>query len=258
MSVGKVLRAEDVKVSIALHGGAPFAVPPVKETLLAVARLVTDSVLEHIPAVPALRSGIAEFPGVDSDSAVSAVVVAEVVVAFLVANVVSSLAVTAVLDTLLPLDVGVVTVVDVGVVHSSKRSLVVDVTVLSPPGRSARTVIVTNLVNAPSMLAGIVSALVPCVLLTLPSCGTWGTDALVASAIVKASSTILTRGAVTALSGKLAVGSVESGLAEALMSLGVVRANSSIQTRVVLAEIALGFTVASLPAGLAVALVVVV
>lgn len=181
-----------------------YTVQDGKTYYLSVALLVADSIVEDVPAVPAGGRGcVAHLPWVDSQTAVSPVVVAEVVVAFLVAPVVAGLggAPQGLALDLLLVDVQQL-VLAVLPVDPARRSLVPDVALLASPLFLADAVKVPDLVDALAVVAGVVLALVPRVQLALVAFGAGGAVAFEgqvpgAGKVVLAGSTVVARVAVT-------------------------------------------------------------
>ena len=256
-TVAKVLRAVNVKVGAALHNRR-LAVAAVKETLLGAAALVAVTVLEHFPARLSSGCGVAMLPGVDSGAAVVSIKVAELVVTLRIAVIIALLGSAVVLHALLPLDVGIVGIFNVGLVNASWRRNVVDIAVLAPPFVLAIAIIVSNSVVALAVLARVVSALVSGVLLAGFAGGSrWAVADKLGASVGQTGSSVLARIVVTDLSRILTVGTVISWRTSTFVLISSVFADAAIFTRAVLAKVALGLAVPALPAWFAIALVVV-
>ncbi len=251
VAVAVVVATVDVIVGVALEPGG-ITVAAIKQALLAVAGLVAEAILEHVPAGFTSRGRVAELPGVDAQAAVPAVVVAGVGVALLVAPVVARLGLAQVVLALLPLGINVDNLVAaVGLVDAPGAGLVLDVAIFASPSSLAGAVVVPDSVDALAViLARIIGALIPGVLFTsLARCSSWTNASKLGSVTtVDASSTIATRRAIATCSGKLAIGSDESWWARAVMRAILVGANSAILTRIALAKVAFGLAVATHPA----------
>lgn len=247
---------ESLVVRVAF-GLCVFAVIAVEQALLCIARQIAVVVLEDFPAVLSSRGRITSLPRICSKSAVSSVIVASVSVALFVTDVVAGLGVTQVFFAGPLLGVDVDDVLTVGLVDSSGRRLVEDIAVFASPFPLARTNIVTDFVDALSVLAGIVVAFVPRVLFAVLPGGAQGTLAGVVRSVVLTSAAVLTRRAVANSTGVFAVLSVVSRRANANMPTFTVGTNTAVLAGIVLTKVSLGLTVATHPARLAVALIVV-
>jgi hypothetical protein len=258
LAVAVVIAAEGVVVFVA-GKSSRFAIVSVKQTFFSVAGLVTETVLENVPTVFAAAScRVAKLPRVQAESTVAAVVVADVSVALFVASVVALLFVAAIVDALLKLFLVVDNLVEaVGQVYSSGRSLVRNFAVLSSPFGLARTIVVADSVNAMSVLAGIVGALISGVLLAGFASCSGRAEALKVRALIDAGAAIETGLVFTAAAQELAVQAAVAGGAGAHVAVFARGAYAAILTGAVLTEVSLCLTVSSHEAVFANAVVVV-
>ena len=222
-----------------------FTVVAVKETFFSVTSFITGSVLEHVPTVFTSAScNIAKLPGIETKAAISAVVVADVSVALLVAAIVALLVVTTIFDTFLKL----LLVVDdlvlaVCQVNASGRSFVRDFTVLSSPFWFARAVKITYAIYATAILTRIVCTFITGVLFTsFASCASWA-EAFEVRSMIKAGASIKTGLVFTTAAEELTVGTAVTSWANSGMPSITVGAHSPILARAVLAEVSFGLAV---------------
>ena len=172
-------------------------------------------------------------------------------VAFFVATVIAGFALAFVFDTLLLFLVQINDLVSaIGFVYASGTSTVADVTVLTPPFRLARTIVVAHFVNTMAfVLARVVGTLVASVLLTsFARCSGGAAASEICSIIaVYTGPSVATRRAIARRPRKLTIVSKVSWCTGTMMRSLLVGANSAILARISLAKVSSGLTITAHP-----------
>lgn len=106
MSVAVMITAVDIVMRITFQTYA-VTVAAIEKAMFRITSLVTESILENVPARFSPGGRITVLPGIDTEPAIAAVVAADVSVALLVTSVITGFALALVLDAFLLLLVNV-------------------------------------------------------------------------------------------------------------------------------------------------------